>query len=185
VRKKRVSGLRPVLVPPEAPHQQWSMDFVSDSLSDGRRFRALTLVDNRTRESPAIEVDTSLPGRRVVAVRERLAQPHGLPQVLPVDHGPEFISKALDEWAHRYGVKLQFSPLGTPTDNPYIAAFTGRFREDCLNQHWFTSLEDARQIIEAWRVDYNEVRPHTARGNQTPAAYKAASLANQAREETG
>jgi putative transposase len=161
------------------------MDFVQDSLFDGRRFRALTLVDNRSRESPAIEVDTSLPGRRVVAVLERLAQTHGLPQVLQVDNGPEFISQALDEWAHRRGVKLKFSRLGTPTDNPFIEAFNGRFREECLNQHWFLSVEDARQSIEAWRIDYNEVRPHTSLGNQTPVAYKAAYLRNHAREETG
>ena len=185
VRKKRVSALRAVLAPPEAPNQQWSMDFVQDSLYDGRRFRALTVVDNMTRESPAIEVDTSLPSTRVVAVLERLAQTHGLPQVLQVDNGPEFISKALDEWAHRCGVKLKFSRLGTPTDNPYIEAFNGRLREECLDQHWFVSLEDARQTIEAWRIDYNEVRPHTALDNQTPAAYKAAYLENQPREETG
>jgi putative transposase len=183
-RKKRVSALRPVLAPPEAPHQQWRRDFVQDSLYDGRRFRALTLVDNMSRESPAIEVDTSLPGRRVVALLERLAQTHGLPQVLQVDNGPEFISQALDEWAHRHGVKLKFSRLGTPTDNPFIEAFNGRFREECLNQHWFVSLEDARQSIEAWRIDYNEVRPHPSLGNQTPVAYEAAYLRNQAREET-
>jgi putative transposase len=185
VRKKRVSALRPVLAPPEAPNQQWSMDFVHDSLYDGRRFRACTLVDTMTRESPAIEVATSLSGTRVVAVLERLEQTHGLPQVRQVDNGPEFSSRALDEWAHRRGIKLKFSRLGTPTDNPYIEACNGRFRGDCLNQHWFLSLEDARQIIEAWRVDYNEERPHTALGNQTPAAYKAACLSNQPREETG
>ncbi len=115
-----------------------------------------------------------------MAVLERLTQTHGLPQVLQVDNGPEFISKALDEWAHRRGVNLKFSRLGTPTDNPYIEAFNGRFREKCLKQHWFVSLDDARQIIEAWRIDYNEVRPHTALGNQTPAAYKTAYLSNTA-----
>lgn len=184
-RKKRVSALRAVLATPTAPNQQWSMDFVQDSLYDGRRFRALTVVDNMSRESPAIEVDTSLPARRVVAVLERLSQSHGLPQILQVDNGPEFISKALDDWAHRRGVNLKFSRLGTPTDNPYIEAFNGRLREECLNQHWFASLEEARQTIEAWRVDYNEVRPHTALDHQTPAAYKAAWLQNQPREETG
>jgi putative transposase len=138
-----------------------------------------------SRESPAIEVATSLPGKRVVAVLERLAQSHGLPHVLQVDNGPEFISKVLDEWAHRRGVKLSFSRLGTPTDNPSSEAFNGRFRAACLDQHWFVSLEDARQTIEAWRIDYNEVRPHTALGNQTPAAYKVAYLSNQPREETG
>lgn len=184
-RKKRVSTLRAVPTPPEAPNQQWSMDFMSDSLYDGRRFRVLTVVDNMTRESPVIAVGTSLPGTRVVEVLERIAQTHGLPQMLQVDNGPEFVSKALDEWAHRHGVKLVFSRPGTPTDNPYIEAFNGRLRAECLDQHWFVSLDDARQTIEAWRIDYNEVRPHTALDNQTPAAYKAACRRNQPREETG
>src|ERR687889_358385 len=108
-----------------------------------------------TRESPAIEVDFSLSGKRVVAVLERLADPHGRPKILFVDHGPECTSKALDAWAHRRGVKLAFSRPGTPTDNPFIEAFNARFREECLDQNWFESLPEARIIIEAWRKDYN------------------------------
>ncbi len=164
------------------------MDFISDSLYDGHRFRVLTLVDNMSRESPAIVADRSFSGARVVAVLNRLAATWGLPKSIQVDNGPEFTSKALDDWAHRHRIKLVFSRPGlpgTPTDNPDIEAFNGRFRAECLNQHWFTSLEEARQIIDAWRIDYNEVRPHTGLGNQTPAAYKAAYLRNQAREETG
>jgi putative transposase len=115
-----------------------------------------------TRESPAIEVDGSLSGQRVVAVLKRLGGAHGLPKILFVDNGPEFTSKALDAWAHQHGVKLAFSRPGTPTDNPFIEAFNARFREECLNQHWFVSLEEARTTIEAWRVDYNTERPHTA-----------------------
>jgi putative transposase len=187
-RKKRVSAPRAVPLPPQSPNEQWSMDFMSDSLYDGRRFRVLTLVDNMSRESPAIVVDRSFSGTRVVAVLNRLEATWGVPQSIQVDNGPEFSSKALDDWAHRHRIKLVFSRPGTPTDNPYIEAFNGRFRAECLDQHWFASLEEARQIIEAWRIDYNEVRPHTALDHQTPAAYKAAYLqdqARQAREETG
>ena len=107
-----------------------------------------------TRESPALEVDRSLSGQRVVAVLDRLASTHGLPKTLFVDNGPEFTSKALDEWAHRRGVKLAFSRPGTPTDNPFIEAFNARFREECLNQHWLISIEEARTTIEAWRAEY-------------------------------
>jgi putative transposase len=185
VRKKRVSVPRAVPLPPQAPNEQWSMDFMTDSLYDGRRFRVLTLVDNMSRESPAIVADTAFSGARVAAVLNRLADSWGLPKSIQVDNGPEFTSKALDDWAHRHRVKLVFSRPGTPTDNPYIEAFNGRFRAECLDQHWFASLEEARHIIEAWRIDYNEVRPHTALDNQTPAAYKAAWSGHQAREETG
>lgn len=184
-RKKRVSAPRAVPTPPQTPNEQWSMDFMSDSLYDGRRFRVLTLVDNMSRESPAIAVDSGFSGQRVVAILNRLAGARGLPKSIQVDNGPEFTSKALDEWAHRHGVKLVFSRPGTPTDNPYIEAFNGRLRAECLDQHWFASLEEARQIIEAWRIDYNEVRPHTALGNQTPLAFAAARSGHQAEEETG
>lgn len=184
-RKKRVSAPRAVPTPPQTPNEQWSMDFMSDSLYDGRRFRVLTLVDNMSRESPAIAVDSGFSGQRVVAILDRLAGARGLPKSIQVDNGPEFTSKALDEWAHRHGVKLVFSRPGTPTDNPYIEAFNGRLRVECLDQHWFASLEEARQIIEAWRIDYNEVRPHTALGNQTPLAFAAARSGHQAEEETG
>jgi putative transposase len=172
-RKKRPSHLRVVMPAAQAPNEHWSLDFITDSLGGGRRFRALTLVDNMTRESPAIEVDFSLSGKRVVAVLERLADTHGLPKILFVDNGPEFTSKALDAWAHRHGVKLAFSRPGTPTDNPFIEAFNARFREECLNLHWFASVEEACITIEAWRVEYNTERPHTALHNQAPAVYKA------------
>ncbi len=158
---------------------------MSDRLADGRRFRVLTLVDTMTRESPAIAVDTSFSGSAVVAVLERVAQTHGLPKIIQVDNGPEFVSKALDAWAHPNGVKLAFSRPGTPTDNPYIEAFNGRLRAECLDQHWFVSLEDARTIIEDWRVEYNTERPHTALNNQTPAAYRANWEQRQQLADTG
>ena len=152
---------------------------MSDSLYDGRRFRILTLVDNMTRESLTIEVNSSFSGQAVAEVLERLAQTTGLPKAIQVDNGPEFVSKALDEWAHRRKVKLAFSRPGTPTDNPFIEAFNGRFRQECLDQNWFESLDDARTIIEAWRKDYNTVRPHSALGQLTPAAYKENWLQQQ------
>jgi putative transposase len=157
---------------------------MSDSLASGQRFRLLTLVDNMSRESAAIEVDRSLTGQRVVAVLERLAAQHGLPQILQVDNGPEFTSPARDAWAHRCGVKLAFSRPGTPTDNPFSEAFNGRVRQECLDQQWFYSLEEARKCLEEWRGDYNTIRPHTALGNQTPAAFLAAWHEQQANRET-
>jgi putative transposase len=118
---------------------------MSDSLASGQRLRLVTRVENRRRERPAIEVDRSLTGQRVVAVLERAAARYGLPTILPVDNGPEFTSQALDAWAHRQGIKLAFSRPGTPTDNPFIEAFNGRIRAECLDQHWFFSLEEARR----------------------------------------
>jgi len=137
------------------------------------------------RESPAIEADRSLTGHRVVAVLERLAAQRGLPTILQVDTGPEFTSKALDEWAHARGVKLAFSRPGTPTDTPFIEAFNGRLRQECLDQQWVMSLEEARNCLEEWRRDYNTTRPHTALGNQTPAAYAAAWHVQQANRKIG
>jgi putative transposase len=184
VRKKRASALRPLLPPAQAPNEQWSMDFLSDSLVSGQRFRVLTVVDNMSRESPAIEAARSLTGERVVAVLERVAARRGLPQVIQVDNGPEFTARALDTWAQRHGVKLAFSRPGTPTDNPFIEAFNGRLRAECLDQQWFLSLDEARTCLEEWRRDYNTQRPHTALGNQTPAAFTAAWHAQRAGEET-
>ena len=166
--------LRVAPSPPQKPNECWSMDFVSDCLHDGRRFRALTIVDNVSRVSPAIEVGNSLSGHRVATVLEGLVHSYGLPKVIQVDNGPEFTSKALDEWAHRRKVKLQFSRPGKPTDNPFIESFNGRFRQECLNQSWFVSIEDAQRKIEEWRIDYNERRPHSSLENSTPAAFLGA-----------
>ena len=149
------------------------MDFVSDSLYDGRRFRALTIVDNVSRVSPAIEVGSGLSGQRVTEVLESLADSYGLPKMIQVDNGPEFTSRALDEWAHRKEIKLQFSRPGKPTDNPFIESFNGRLRQECLNQSWFVSVEDARKKIEDWRIDYNKNRPHSSLGNLTPNTFLA------------
>jgi putative transposase len=170
-RKKRVSRIRVVLERPSRELQHWSMDFVSDALLDGRRFRALTIVDDLTRESPAIEVGQSLTGLRVVRVLERLALTHGLPEVITMDNGPEFTSKALDAWAYAKGVRLRFIQPGKPVQNAFIESFNGRFRDECLNEHIFLGLDDARRKIETWRKDYNANRPHSALGHMTPEEF--------------
>ena len=172
--KKRLSRQRVEGPPAIQPNECWSMDFISERLATGHSFRALTLVDNFTRECPAIEVDSSLTGARVAAVLERLKQTRGVPARLKVDNGPEFTSRALDAWAHFNGVKLEFSRPGKPTDNPYIESFNGRLRAECLSQQWFETLAQAREEIESWRVDYNERRPHTSLGWVPPQEFKLA-----------
>jgi putative transposase len=174
-RRKKLASVPRVLPPPaQRPQERWSLDFLADGLADGRRFRVLTIVDNVSRVSPAIEVGHSLTGERVVAVLERLKRTAGTPERIAIDNGPEFISKALDAWAYRNGVQLEFSRPGKPTDNAFVESFNGRFRDECLNQHWFMSLEEVRQTVEAWRIEYNTERPHRALGQQTPAAWVTA-----------
>jgi putative transposase len=152
-----------------APNQCWSMDFVMDALFDGRRFRALTLVDNFSRECLEIEVGTSLKGEDVVRVMERIRLTRGVvPQRIKVDNGSEFISKALDKWACENKVALDFSRPGKPTDNAFIESFNGSFRDECLNINWFLSLENAKEKINAFKNEYNHFRPHSALGNLTP-----------------
>jgi putative transposase len=133
---------------PTGPRQRWSLDFIHDSLRDGRRFRALSVVDDFSRECPAIAVDTSISGQRVTRVLEELAQRTGLPAVFVLDHGPEFTSKAMLCWAKEKGVKLHFIDAGKPTQNAYIESFNGKFRDECLNQHWFSNLPEAGRMIE-------------------------------------
>jgi putative transposase len=177
-RRKRLSrGERVPIAPPTGPGQRWSMDFMTDTLADGRGFRTFNIVDDFTRECVAIEVDRSLPGARVVRVLERLAATIGLPRVLVSDNGPEFAGRTLDAWAYRQGIELRFIRPGKPIENAYVESFNGKFRDECLNEHWFLSVAEAQQIIEAWREDYNTVRPHRSLGQQTPAAYAAAACA--------
>ena len=170
-RRKGAAGIRVVIPAAVRPNEQWSMDFVSDSIVTGRRFRALTIVDNYTRECPAIEVDTSLGGARVVNVLERLSETRGVPEVITIDNGPEFAGKALDEWAYRKSIKLNFITRGKPVENAYAESFNGRLRDECLNTNWFLNLKHARNVIEDWRRDYNEVRPHSSLKNMTPMEY--------------
>ena len=170
-RKKVGAQTRVVLPPAQRPNERWSMDFVSDSLVTGRRFRILTIVDDFSRECPAIEVDTSLGGARVVQVLERLAEIRGLPEMITLDNGPEFTGRVLDEWAYRRGVKLNFIRPGKPIENAYVESFNGRLRDECLNENWFLSLKHAREVIECWRKDYNEARPHGALEGLSPNEY--------------
>ncbi len=167
---------------PTSANEVWAMDFVSDALFDGKRFRALTVVDAYTRECLAIEVDQGLKGDAVVGVMERLAYQRGTPPAkIRVDNGPEFISRVLDHWAYQHKVVLDFSRPGKPTDNALVESFNGRLRDECLNTHWFLSLADARAKIEAWRRDYNECRPHTSLGHRTPAEFASSAGVNPGR----
>ena len=170
-RRKGTAGLRVMMPSPQRPNQRWSMDFVTDSIVTGRRFRALAIVDEYSRECPVIEVDTSLGGVRVVSVLERLAETRGLPNVITTDNGPEFTGRALDEWAYRKGVQLNFIRPGKPIENAYAESFIGRLRDECLNENWFMNLKHARDIIEDWRRDYNEVRPHSSLHGRAPMEY--------------
>lgn len=156
---------------PRCINERWSMDFMHDQLADGRRLRLLNIVDDFTRECLSIEVDTSLGGRRVARVLDRLVELRGLPERLVTDNGPEFTSKALDSWAYKKGVKLQFIEPGKPVQNAYVESFNGRVRDECLNEQWFLSIDHAREVLEKWRIDYNTMRPHTALGNMAPEEY--------------
>jgi putative transposase len=149
----------------------WSMDFVADSLFNGSRFRVLTVVDNFSRECLAVEVGQGIRGEQVVTVLNRLKCIRGVPTSIRVDNGSEFVSKAVDKWAYDNKVALDFSRPGKPIDNAFVESFNGSFRDECLNVNWFLSFEDACAKIEAWRVDYNEFRPHSSLNNLTPADF--------------
>lgn len=158
------------------------MDFVADGLADGRKVRCLNIVDDCTRECLVIEVDTSLTGRRVAAVLDRLADVRGLPTSITVDHGPEFEGQVLDAWAYENRVQLAFIRPGRPVENAYVESFNGKFRDECLNEHWFITMAQARRIIETWRQEYNEERPHSSLGDLTPARF-AAELETKRKKE--
>jgi putative transposase len=177
-RKHRAKVPRTPLAVPTRANERWSMDFVRDTLGDGRAFRAFTLVDDCTREALAIEVDFSLPGTRVAAVLEGLVPTRGVPQAIVCDNGPEFVSAALDAWAYTHAVTLSFIDPGKPTQNAFVERFNGTFRDECLNESWFVSLADAQEIIEQWRVEYNGVRPHSSLHDCTPSEF-ALSLARR------
>ena len=174
-KRKRVSrGERLPLEVPAGPNEVWCLDFVQDALSWGRKIRMLAVEDAFHREALAIEVDTSLPGVRVARVLDRLtAERCAIPDIIVLDNGPELTSRALDLWAYERGVRLHFIDPGKPQQNGFIESFNGKFRDECLNEHWFLSLADARRIIEDWRLDYNQNRPHSSLGNLTPEEYLA------------
>ena len=152
-------------------NERWSIDFVSDCVSTGRVIRMLTVVDDCTRECPAIEVDTSLGGMRVRRVLDRIASERGLPEAIVLDNGPEFRGRVLAAWSEERRVRLEFIQPGKPAQNAYAESFNGRLRDECLNANWFTSLSDARRKIETWRQDYNHQRPHSSLNYLPPAEF--------------
>ena len=156
---------------PRRTNQAWSMDFVSDQLTNGKRFRALTIVDVFSREALAIQVGKKLRGENVVEVCNALVARRGAPKRVFTDNGSEFSGRMFDLWAYHHGVRIDFSRPGKPTDNCFIESFNGSLRDECLNVHWFESMEEARARIEAWRIDYNESRPHQALQEETPAQF--------------
>lgn len=171
--RKRVARERRPAQAPTGPNQRWSLDFVSDALSWGRKIRLLTVVDAFTRESLAIEVDTSLSGVRVARVLDQVIADRGAaPQEIVLDNGPELTSQALDQWAYEQGIALRFIEPGKPVQNCFVESFNGRLRDECLNEHWFLSLADARRIVEEWRIDYNRHRPHSSLGNLSPEEFR-------------
>jgi putative transposase len=181
--RRHVSACRRVERPTAGrANESWSMDFMSDELYNGQRIKLLTLVDNFTRESLAVEVDGRIGGHGVVEVLRRVAAERGLPEKIRLDNGPEFTSRILDQWAYLNGVELDFIRPGKPTDNAFIESFNGRFRQECLNESWFLSLEDARHKVEKWRQHYNGERPHGALGNLTPVEYAMAEEATKNHE---
>lgn len=168
-RSKIKSMPRAPIEPPTGSHQRWSMDFMSDQLGpSGRRFRVLTIVDDFTRECVALYADFSIPGLAVTRVLDGLSR---LPKIFNIDNGSEFTGKAMDLWAFERGIKLDFIRPGKPNENAFIESFNGKFRDECLSEHWFLSIEDVRKTIEEWRIDYNENRPHSSLGNLTPKEF--------------
>jgi putative transposase len=172
-RKRRVrAGARQTVMPrAQVPNEGWAMDFMRATLADGRSFRVFTLVDLFTREALIIDVDQSLPGPRVVRALDAVATVRPVPAFIVIDNGTEFTSRVLDAWAYRRRVALHFIAPGKPVQNAFIESFNGRLRDECLNQHWFSCVAEARILIEAWRVDYNRVRPHTSLGYRTPEQF--------------
>jgi putative transposase len=168
-RRKGVAVPREPLSLPTRRNEVWSMDFVMDALSTGRRIKVLTIVDDCTKEAVDLVVDFGISGHYVTRVLDRAAQFRGYPGAIRTDQGPEFTGKALDEWAYQHSVQLKLIQPGKPTQNAYIESFNGKFRDECLNEHWFQSLAHARTVIQVWRQDYNEQRPHSMLGYQTPA----------------
>lgn len=157
-------------------NETWAMDFVHDQLVTGRKLRILAVIDTYSRYVPVLDPRFSYRGEDVVETLEKICKRVGYPKSIRVDQGSEFISRDLDLWAYQKNVTLDFSRPGKPTDNAFIESFNGKFRNECLNAHWFMNLPDARDKLEAWRRDYNEVRPHSAIGNKPPVTLVKSSL---------
>jgi putative transposase len=172
-KRKRAAVARIERPAGRVPNERWSMDFMSDALASGHKLRVLTVLDTCTRECVALEVATGFGGQQVAEVLTRVGVERGLPSVITVDHGTEFTSKALDHWAYKNRLQLDYTRPGKPTDNGFIESFNARVRCECLSQHYFSSIIEARLVLQAWREDYNNARPHSALGQLTPAQYRA------------
>jgi putative transposase len=184
-RKARVRIRRGRPAAPQRANEQWALDFLQDALASGRTIRVLSVLDVFTREALSLEVDTSLPGHAVVRVLDRLGGQRSLPSHLVLDNGPELISRALETWAQQHAVALHFIDPGKPIQNAHCESFHGRLRDECLNEHWFLSLGDARRIVEAWRQDYNRDRPHSTLGYRTPEEFRRATEEVQITRQEG
>jgi putative transposase len=182
-RRKHIALHRGPAPVPVGPQERWSMDFVHDTLADGRPFRILTVVDNWSRSSPVLAAEFRMSGERVSRVLDRVLGDRPGPRSITVDHGTEFQSRALEDWAYRRGVQLDFIRPGKPVENAFIASFNGRLRDECLNAHQFATLAEAQAIIEAWRVDYNTRRPHSSLGHLTPSEFVRQRQEKQITEE--
>jgi putative transposase len=180
-RKRIVMGERTPIERARGPNESWSMDFVADSLANGRRVRCLAVVDDFTRECVAAVVDTSISGARVARELDEVIVMRGAPASITVDNGPEFAGRVLDEWAYRRGIRLRFIRPGKPVENAYAESFNGRFRDECLNEHWFTSLNHARELVSQWQQEYNHDRPHSSLSDLPPAVFAAQWLAERGR----
>jgi putative transposase len=172
-KRARVAVEREPLFLPERSNEVWSMDFVMDALSSGRRLKCLTIVDDFSKEAVDIVVDHTISGDYVTRALDQAARFRGLPRAIRTDQGPEFTGRALDQWAYRNGVDLKLIQAGKPTQNAYIESFNGKFRDECLNEHWFSTLAEARVLINEWRRDYNEERPHSMLNYLTPSEFAA------------
>jgi putative transposase len=169
--KKRIPLVRIQMPAAHRANEVWSMDFMSDALSDGRRFKILTVVDDFSRFCPAILAERSIPAVRVTALIDQISSLYGSPRRIRVDNGPEFTSAAFHGWAAKRKIQVEHIRPGRPMENPYIESFNGKFRDECLNEHWFLSLQHARETIELWRRSYNDQRPHSSLNGMTPYEY--------------
>ena len=182
-RRKHIALHRGPAPIPAGPTERWSMDFVHDTLADGRPFRILTVVDNWSRSSPVVEAGFRMSGETVGQILDRILGERPSPRSITVDHGTEFQSRALEDWAYRRGVQLDFIRPGKPVEKAFIESFHGRLRDECLNVHQFASLAEAQAMLEVWRVDYNHQRPHSSLGNLTPSEFVRQCQAQQIAEE--
>ena len=170
-RKQVAAAPRQAIALPTRTNERWSIDFMADTLADGRGFRTLNVVDDFSREALAIEVGRSIPAARVIRVLDRVIQSRSAPRALVLDNGPEFTSRVLDQWAYQRGIELRFIQPGKPVQNAFVESFNGKFRDECLNTSWFVSLADAIRAISTWRLDYNRHRPHSGLGGLTPEEF--------------